>query len=102
MSRVLTLSVVLGMAAAVAVTQETTTYTYAVHGRLVEADRTTGPTTTYSYDGGDSRTSRVTVGGSSLMAVSGPAAEAESAEAALDADPESEAPPDPDAEAQQG
>ncbi|MFT4955417.1 MAG: YD repeat-containing protein [Brevundimonas sp.] len=73
MSRVLTLSVVLGMAAAVAVAQETTTYTYDVHGRLLKADRTTGPVTTYSYDGGNSRTSKVTTGGSLLMA--GPEAE---------------------------
>ena len=98
MSRVLTLSVVLGMAAAVAVTQETTTYTYDVHGRLLKADRTTGPVTTYTYDGGDSRTSRVTAGGSSLMATAEPVAEAEAVEAAPDAAPEpAEAPPEPEA-----
>jgi YD repeat-containing protein len=102
MSRVLTLSVVLGMVAAVAVAQETTTYTYDVHGRLVGASRTTGPNTTYAYDGGDSRTSRVTTGASSLMAAPEPTQEAEAAEASPDADPEpAEAPPEPDIAAQQ-
>lgn len=56
--------------AGTAAAQEITTYTYDVHGRLVGASRSTGPNTTYTYDGGDSRTSRVTVDGSSLMAES--------------------------------
>lgn len=102
MWRILMLSVALSMAPSAAVAQETTTYTYDVHGRLVGVDRTTGPTTTYTYDGGDSRTSRVTVGASSLMAASEPTEDAEVAEAVPDADPEpAEAPREPDAEAQQ-
>jgi YD repeat-containing protein len=88
--------------AGTAAAQETTTYTYDVHGRLVGASRSTGPNTTYAYDGGDSRTSRVTVGGSSLMGAAEPADEVEAEEAAPDAVPEpAEAPPEPDTEAQQ-
>ncbi|GAD59128.1 hypothetical protein IWC96_06490 [Brevundimonas sp. BAL450] len=72
MLRILTLSAVLGMSASVAAAQETTTYTYDVHGRLIGASRSTGPNTAYAYDGGDSRTSRVTTGASSLMAEPNP------------------------------
>jgi len=93
MPRILMLSVVLSMAASVAVAQQTTTYTYDVHGRLVGASRTAGPTTTYTYDGGDSRTSKVTTGASFLMAAPEPTQEAEAAEASPDADPEPAAPP---------
>jgi YD repeat-containing protein len=77
-----------------AAAQEVTTYTYDVHGRLVGASRSTGPNTTYTYDGGDSRTSSVTVGGSSLMA------EPEAVAAPDDADEPDADEPSPDDTAQ--
>ena len=80
--------------AGTAAAQEVTTYTYDVHGRLAAASRSTGPNTTYAYDGGDSRTSRVTVGGSSLMA------EPDAVAAADDVDPPDADDPSPDNTAQ--
>lgn len=73
MSRFLTLAFVMGVAATAAAAQETTTYTYDVHGRLIAADRSTGANTDYVYDAGESRTSKVTTGGASLLAASTPA-----------------------------
>lgn len=55
------------LASSAAVAQETTTYTYDVHGRLTQVSRSGGPsngvTTTYQYDAADNRTN-VTVTGS--------------------------------------
>ena len=100
--RILTCGVLMLGLVGTAAAQETTTYTYDVHGRLVGASRSTGPNTTYTYDGGDSRTSRVTVGGSSLMSASEPADEVEAVGAAPDADLEpAEAPPTPNTALQQ-
>lgn len=48
--------------------QETVTYSYDVHGRLVAVNRSTGANTAYAYSGGDSRTSKVTTGGTALLA----------------------------------
>jgi YD repeat-containing protein len=78
--RTLTCSVLmLGVAGTTAIAQETTTYSYDVHGRLITAERSTGADTAYAYDDGNSRTSKVTTGGSLLMTE--PDAEAEAVEA---------------------
>lgn len=66
--RIVTLCAAGALWAAPAIAQETATYTYDVHGRLIEVERSTGAETTYAYDDGDSRTSRVTTGGASLLA----------------------------------
>ena len=51
-----------------ALAQETTTYTYDVHGRLIEVERSTDVDTDYAYDDGNSRTAKQTTG-SALMSV---------------------------------
>lgn len=99
--RILTCGVLLlGMAASGAAAQETITYSYDVHGRLVEAARSTGAETDYAYDAGDSRTSRVTTGGSSLMAeAESAAAQGPGAAAALADEPEQDSEEGEDSEA---
>ena len=95
MSRILTLAIVLSLAGSSATAQETTTYTYDVHGRLIAADRSTGANTDYAYDAGDSRTSKATTGGASSVAavadaeISSP--ETVSPGAAIEAEPDAEA-----------
>lgn len=42
--------------------QETATYTYDVHGRLIKVERSTGADTDYAYDDANNRTSKVTAG----------------------------------------
>ncbi len=57
-----------------ALAQEITTYTYDVHGRLIEVERSTDVDTSYVYDDGNSRTAKQTTGSSlmSVQAVSSP------------------------------
>ncbi|MNH76562.1 RHS Repeat protein [compost metagenome] len=60
---ILSLAISAGMAAA----QETQTYAYDVHGRLVSVERSAGgPTTSYVYDGASNRTQR-TIGPSGTL-----------------------------------
>ena len=59
-----------------ALAQETTTYTYDVHGRLIEVERSTDVDTDYAYDDGNSRTAKVTTG-EALLSQSAAAAQSE-------------------------
>lgn len=70
-----------------ALAQETTTYTYDVHGRLIEVNRSTPGDTDYTYDDGNSRTAKVTTG---ALLMSQPAAGP-----AVEEAPEPEAEPEP-------
>ena len=75
------------MALGLMVGQETVTYTYDVHGRLIQLSRAGGPNagsvTTYGFDANTNRTSRVTTGAGSLMAADAmTATSADTAEAA--------------------
>lgn len=49
-----------------AAAQESATYIYDVHGRLIEVERSSGADTAYVYDDADNRTSKETTGASSL------------------------------------
>lgn len=66
--------------------QETVTYAYDVHGRLIQLSRAGGPNagsvTTYGFDANTNRTSRTTTGAGSLMAEAMTEASADTAEAA--------------------
>ena len=88
--RILLLSVVLGAAWTPALAQETTTYTYDVHGRLIGADRSTGADTDYAYDDGDSRTSKVTTDATAFSPADDAAQDSESDASAADSEIEPE------------
>jgi hypothetical protein len=66
MLRILLLGVILSAGASSAIAQETTTYTYDVHGRLIAVDRSTSVDTDYAYDDGNSRTEKVTTGAAAM------------------------------------
>lgn len=64
-------AVLLAAVAGSAAAQETQTYAYDVHGRLVSVARTTatsGNTTTYVLDNADNRSARTTTASESLVA----------------------------------
>lgn len=81
--------------AGAAAAQETATYTYDVHGRLVSASRTTGASTAYAYDDANNRTSKVTTGALALLQESAlPAASVDPPEAdAQEEEPQDEQKP---------
>lgn len=60
------------MAAGLMLAQETVTYTYDVHGRLIQLSRAGGPNagsvTTYGFDANTNRTGKTTTGAGALMA----------------------------------
>ena len=98
MLRTLLLGAVLGAVAASALAQEALTYTYDVHGQLIEVARSSGPQTDYAYDDGDSRTSKVTTGAAFSSATASPSVSPSQAEPAehgedqVDAEPDLETP----------
>lgn len=66
------LGIALAWALAYAAGQETSTYTYDVHGRLIAVERSTGAQTAYAYDDADSRTAKATTGGAAPSALAAP------------------------------
>ena len=55
------------LAAGSAAAQESATYSYDVHGRLIGVARSSGADTAYAYDDADNRTAKETTGASALL-----------------------------------